>query len=157
MVMQVDGRRLVEGCRLKGGHDAAIASVLFPRFGGLDSSHVVADDRLLVTGGNDGSLILWDLGANLVKDGVDPSTVFVDCNDTSMADVDHVDGAMKELSLRDANNACGKDPRILMGLQHGKKPNCIESCNAFDPVFPSSLFVADTSNTITVYTFPRGP
>lgn len=151
MVMQVDGRRLVEGCRLKGGHDAAIASVLFPRFGGVDSSRVVADDRLLVTGGNDGSVILWDLGENLVKDGVDPSTVFVDCNDTSM------NGAMKDLSLRDANNACGKDPRILMGLQHGRKPNCIESCNAFDSVFPSSLFVADTSNAITVYTFPRGP
>jgi len=168
MVMQVDGRRLVDGCRLRGGHDAAIASVLFPRFGGLDSSHVVADDRLLVTGGNDGSIILWDLGGNLVKDGIDPSTVFVDCNgncdgdgdgngDTSIADLDHVDGAMKDLSLRDANSANGKDPRILMGLHHGKKPNCIESCNALDPVFPSSLFVADISNAITVYTFPRGP
>eukprot|EP00979_Chaetoceros_neogracilis_P011269 scaffold2727_cov275-Chaetoceros_neogracile.AAC.40 len=148
IVMQMDGRSLIEGCRLRGGHDAAVASVLFPNFGGLDSSHVVAEDRLLVTGGNDGSIFLWDLGKKLVSNGEDPSTIFKDCYDNSMK----VDEAMKGLALDGAN---GDDPKILFGLQHGKKPNYIESCNASDPVFPTSLFVADTSQDITVYTFPR--
>jgi len=31
-VMEVDGRKLVDKCRLHGGHDAAVASAIFPHF-----------------------------------------------------------------------------------------------------------------------------
>lgn len=157
VVMEVDGRKLVEKCRLRGGHDAAVASVLFPQFGGVNSKHIVAEDRLMVTGGNDGSIFLWDLGKNLAYQGVDPSTMFVDCmHSSSSGNVENnsveVDDAMKALSLSTTNS---HDPTILFGVQHGKKPNFIESSRASNVAFPSSLFVADTSNDITVYTFPR--
>lgn len=150
MVMKVEGRKLTECVRLRGGHDAMISSVLFPQFGGVNSSHVMAEDRLLVTAGNDGSIFLWDLGSKIVNFGIDPSTVFDDCmqQDTGM----EIDNAMQGLSLNDKNS---KDPRILMGLEHGLKPNAIESSHSMDPVLSDSLFVADTSNDITVYSFPR--
>lgn len=166
VVMEVDGRKLVEKCRLRGGHDAAVASVLFPQFGGVDSKHIVAEDRLMVTGGNDGSIFLWDLGKNLACQGVDPSTMFVDCvpSTTCSGDIENdsvqVDDALKSLSMStpphdDGNIDKGLDPTILFGVQHGKKPNFIESSRSSNVAFPSSIFVADTSNDITVYTFPR--
>jgi len=162
VVMEVDGRTLVEKCLLRGGHDAAVASVLFPQFGGVDSKHIVAEDRLMVTGGNDGSIFLWDLGKNLACQGVDPSTMFVDCHEGS--DSMELDDAMEDLTLSIPSGVNksdtkignkGQDPLILFGVQHGKKPNCIESSRASNVAFPSSLFVADTSNEIAVYTFPR--
>jgi hypothetical protein len=173
--MEVEGRKLVEKCRLRGGHDAAVASVLFPQFGGVDSSHVVAEDRLMVTGGNDGSIMLWDLGSRLASQAVDPCTMFVDCVASTCADhVQQKDGnartgvddAMKSMSLSKSSekddgigrNSCEKksyEPEILFGVKHGKKPNYIESSRASNAAFPSSLFVADTSHEITVYSFPR--
>lgn len=165
VVMEVDGRKLVEKCRLRGGHDAAVASVLFPQFGGVSSKHVVAEDRLMVTGGNDGSIFLWDLGSKLASLGVDPSTMFVDCQssnnssgggDGNTAQV--LDDTLKNLSLSSKATTTpdkGRDPSILFGVRHGLKPNFMESSRTSDVAFPSSIFVADTSHDITVYTFPR--
>ena len=148
MIMQVEGRKLVEGHRLRGGHTMPVAFVLFPQFGGLGvtSSHITAEDRLMVSGGNDGSIFLWDLGAMMAPNAVDPSTMFVDYNND--AESMSIDESMKDLSIT-------SEPRILFGLQHKKKPNWIESSNASEPVLPNSLFVADTINDITVYMLPR--
>ena len=149
MIMQVEKRKLVEGCRLRGGHDSAIASVLFPNFGCDESSHMAAEDRLMVSGGNDGSIILWDIGKKMASNAVDPSSMFADCNNQTDGNAIDIDEAMNELSMGD------DDPKILFGLRHGHKPNWIANSSHFDPVFSNSLFIADTSNDITAYILPR--
>lgn len=149
-IMQVEGRKLLDRCRLRNGHDSAVASVLFPQFGGVGSSHVVAEDRLMVSGGNDGSILLWDLGANLSSKAIDPSTMFADSSAENADGGDtSIDEAMEDLSIG------GGEPTILFGMRHGKKPNWIVNSNASDPVLSNSLFIADTSNDITVYILPR--
>jgi hypothetical protein len=59
---------------------------------------------------------------------------------------------MGDLSL-DGDDNDGQ-PRILCSIPHGSKPNWMVSSRGRDPVFPSSIFVADTSNDITAYTIP---
>ncbi len=155
MIMQVEGRKLVTGCRLRGGHYSAVASVLFPRFGGVESSHVGAEDRLMISGGNDGSLFLWDLGANVSTKSIDPSTMFED-TDIIHGGTDEEESACKDLGEAMGDLSISDDqPRILFGIRHAKKPNWIVNSNASDPVLSNSLFIADTSNNITAYTLPR--
>ena len=45
-------------------------------------------------------------------------------------------------------------PRILFKIAHRHKPNWIACSRASDAVLPNSLFVADTTNNISVYTLP---
>ncbi len=73
----------------------------------------------------------------------DSSAENADGGDTS------IDEAMEDLSIG------GGEPTILFGMRHGKKPNWIVNSNASDPVLSNSLFIADTSNDITVYILPR--
>ena len=76
LIATIDGRKIVESCRLRDGHSLAIASVLFPRFD-LPSSyfHVTAEDRLMVSAGSDGSILPWDLGSQIAgKNAINPSS-----------------------------------------------------------------------------------
>jgi len=167
ILFKVEGRRMTEVGRLKGGHDAAVASVLFPKFGGVShlSSHVAAEDRLLVTAGNDGAILLWDLGTQIVGGGgaVDPARMFVGCSgendegaeanthDNMNNNIEDVPEDLAKLSLSSKD----EEYKVLFGIPHGKKPNWVVSSAATEQVMPSSLFVADTSNDITGYILPR--
>jgi len=164
ILFKVDGRKMIEMGRLRDGHDAAVASVLFPKFGGVSSCHVTAEDRLLVTAGNDGVILLWDLGTKIVSGGgsVDPASMFVGCRNTDdnidednakndgKDDKDNLPENLAKLTLSSKD-----EYKVLFGIPHGKKPNWVVSSSVTDQIMPSSLFVADTSHDITVYTLPR--
>lgn len=157
-LLQADNRSLVLAARLQ-EHGGAVASVIFPEWSNtnndnLKSSHVAAHDRLLISTGNDGAIILWDLGSFLAGDGaVDPSRLLKlssNSDDDAAADVD--DGVANKLGGMSLDT---DQPRVLCSIPHGSsKPNWLVSSRGRDPVYPSSIFVADTSNDITVYTIP---
>ena len=186
IIMNVEGKRnLVEIGRLgcdEDGHGSAVAAVAFANFGLCDngSSNNVkywgeADDRLLISAGNDGNIIFWDLGGNMVGSGpVDP-VLYLDkclsppsddnnCNEDGK-DVKDATQAMEVLKVSNnqSSNAGDKDelllspspPRVLFKIAHGYKPNWITTSRASDvAALPTSLFVADTTNNISVYTLP---
>ena len=150
-LLSVEGRRLVEACRLTECHDAAVACVRFPDFGTNQSSHVTAEDRLLVSAGNDGALLLWDLGENVAgKHAVDPNTMFHGCEQqqTNNIDSDMNETKMASLSLNSPS------PEIIFGIPHQKKPNWVTNSNNLVSSLPNSLFVADVSKDISVYILP---
>jgi len=163
ILFKVEGRKLTEVGRLKGGHDAAVASVLFPKFGGVShlSSHTTAEDRLLVTAGNDGAILLWDLGTGIMDGGgaVNPASMFVGCNSDNDEEVNahgaKNDNEIMQKDLAKLSLLSDKESKVIFGIPHGNKPNWVVSSPATEPTMPSSLFVADTSNDITGYILPR--
>ena len=155
--MSLEGRKLVESCRLRGGHDSSVSGVLFPQFGGTLSSHVTAEDRLAVTAGTDGTIMLWDIGSKTAGNAaVDPNTMFQDSK--TEGEVLNTEGAEPmEEELEETEAKSSSESKILFGmnLEEGEKPNWIVSSDSCEPVLPSSLFCATTSNDITVFTLPR--
>ncbi len=158
LIANIDGRKLIECCRLRDGHDAAVASVIFPQFGPSSSlcqsfSHVTADDRLMVSAGNDGSILLWDLGSNVAgDDAVDPTSMFLDRGKTdNSSDGGDISSAVKGLSVSKDND----QPKVIFGIPHGRKINWMVSSSGHDLALSNSLFVADVGNNISVYTLPR--
>jgi WD40 repeat protein len=147
LVASVDGRNLVERCRLGGGHNSAVASVLFPNFALTSSdSNMAADDRLMVSAGSDGNILLWDLGSQVAGcDTVDPSTKFVDCSQRSCSDVDEASSSLQGMTLSHQTSQ-----KILFGIPHQEKINFMTSSKNGD----YTLFISDTSNDITLYTLP---
>ena len=142
-VFSVQNRSLVQAGFLSPAHDASVASVLFPSF--------CDRERILLSAGNDGAILCWDLGSNVLwghedsnVDGqehlLDPSTHFPPSllEQTEASDVAK---RLQDLSL-------GK-PRILFGIPHGTKPNWMVSRKT-----PATVLVADTTNDITAYTIP---
>ena len=163
-ILGVEGRRLVEMGRLTcdhGGHRSAVAAVCFPGFG-LSRGHQVpskirksgeAEDRLLVSAGNDGVLNWWDLGANMVGSGpLDPVQYLPpsgkEVTDATRSTVQLIDDDFGNEDL------IPSPPRVLFQIQHGQKPNWITCSKATDGALPNSLFVADTSPNISIYTLP---
>jgi len=155
-ILGIKGRSLSQKCRLLGGHSSSVASVLFPSFGSDSSSNISANDRLLVTGGSDGKIMLWDLGSAVAgKNAVDPSTWLVGCEPSPADDIAE---GISSLSLDERNKRAAiqaVDPCLLFGIPHGEKINTIASSTSRECVLPSSLFVADTSNDITAYMVAR--
>jgi len=169
LILKPEGRRLVEVSRIAStrsrlGHSSAVASVVFPQLGGIQhfSSHVTAEDRFMITGGNDGNIIFWDLGSFVGGEyAVDPR-LYVNCCDGNepstvpnrrRSDISSLtlDSDMDQLSLATSS----LDPNVLFALNHKEKPNCILSSYVSDAAFANSIFVGDTSNDITIYTLPR--
>lgn len=170
LILRPEGRRLVEVSRITStqfrmGHSSAVASVLFPQLGGNipnSTSHVTTEDRFMVTGGNDGNIIFWDLGSFVGGDYAMDPRLYIDCRDgksssllplsSSLSSVSHpLESDMNQLSLATSS----LDPNVLFALNHKKKPNCLLSTHASDAVFADSIIVGDTSNDITIYTLPR--
>lgn len=155
-VFGIKGRSMSQKCRLSGGHSSSVASVLFPAFGCDTSSNIAANDRLLVTGGSEGKIFVWDIGSAVAgKNAVDPSTWLVGC---APSPTDNIAQDMSSLSLdkqRKQGANQNVDPRILFGIPHGEKINTITSSTSRESIMASSLFVADTSNDITAYMIAR--
>mmetsp|Transcript_26957 Transcript_26957/g.58926 ORF Transcript_26957/g.58926 Transcript_26957/m.58926 type:complete len:457 (-) Transcript_26957:27-1397(-) len=151
-ILFMQGRSMLEKCRLRGGHSSSIASVLFPAFGCESSSHVAANDRLLISAGSDGAIMFWDLGADVAgNNAVDPSSWLVG----SDVRTSNIDQDLAALALNDKKSQHQQQARILFGIPHNEKINFVTSSKSNEPVLPSSLFVADTSCDITAYIVAR--
>ncbi len=144
LIASLDGRRLVERCRLRNGHDASVASVLFPAFD-FDSANSLSEDRLIISAGTDGSIILWDLGSTVGNKANDPRAKF----EGVQSDED-ITNAVNNLSLSKKIS----EPGILFGIPHGKKINYMTNSSGDEVALPYSLFIADTSCNVSVYTLP---
>lgn len=143
-ILQVDRRNLIQVARLRNGHDASVAAVVFPNWKTSSSNHVLANDRLLVSAGTDGAILLWDLCRSVAGDGaVDPKPMFRE----SMAPLETA--MLDQVSLNEETL-----PRIIFGIPHEEKANWLVCSGNADPVLPSTFFVADTSNDITAYIIP---
>ena len=166
-IFGVENRSLVQVGLLKSGHDASVASILFPSFSSSPNVNATnntnystsvptsssEDDRIVLSAGSDGAILCWDLGSVVSEtlggrdaDHVnkwDPSFLFPpSLLQTPRNASPNTPPSLDELSLLDR-------PRILFGIPHGSKPNWMVSRNN-----PATLFVADTSNDITAYTIP---
>jgi len=167
--------------RLEEAHSGPVACVAFPQWGpsqvaneggraggsgnrkkkkGKASSSLssTAHDRLLLTAGNDGTLLLFDLGRNLCGDrAVDPRSYLPpvpqqhqkpqsegtfgdnvgtanhqacddDDNDDEQAAEAGITSSMERMAVADNDDNDDGNPKTLFGWHHGKKPNWIV-CN----------------------------
>jgi hypothetical protein len=99
---------------------------------------------VLLSAGNDGAILCWDLGSNVLGEGDDAAAssgdhIFADS--ILQSNMDAVTNKMQDLRLY--------EPKVIFGIPHGLKPNFMVSQKS-----PGTLFVADTSNDITAYTIP---
>lgn len=162
LVLSAEGRKLVEVGRLgwdEGGHKAPVAAVCFPCFGlarnvsKKAAMYGTVDDRLMVSAGNDGHILFWDLGRDMVgNDAVDPSTYLANSNGNSEAELT---SKLNSTRIADSNDDIPDDllpspPKVLFQIPHQNKANWI-SCKSTDATSPCSLFVADTTNNISMY------
>eukprot|EP00980_Cylindrotheca_fusiformis_P017906 scaffold5682_cov140-Cylindrotheca_fusiformis.AAC.17 len=142
-IFAIENRTLVQTGLLPDGHDSSVASVLFPSFCN-DTT-----ERVLFTGGSDGAVLCWDLGASVCeksKDSKDPQDLFP-------SGLLQQQGASRKSSSKDlvqqTEDLSLEKPEILFGIGNGGKINWMETSKR-----PSTLFVADTTNDITAYTIP---
>ena len=147
--------------RLEDAHTGSVASCLFPAWSHHGSSvssncAISAHDRLLCSIGNDGCVVLWDLGATISGDKATNPADLLQLS-AAATTTGTAESCMQEnlqnMKLQDDG---GMDqPQTLFAFQHSAgKPNWMVSGRSHDPVFPSSLFVADTTNDISIYTVP---
>lgn len=153
--------------RMEDAHTGSVASCLFPAWNSTTgSSHAItAHDRLLCSIGNDGCIVLWDLGVTIAGNKATNPTHYLPI--PSSTTTTHVSSsAQDELLSRPTSHAVEYDdqnsndaeldqPQTIFAFQHtAGKPNWMVSGRAHDPVFASSLFVADTTKDISIYTIP---
>lgn len=140
-IYAIENRNLVQTGLLPDGHDSSVASVLFPSFCKNKT------ERVLFSGGSDGTVLCWDLGANVCDNSMDakhPQDLFASSllqQERNRKSSNDFIQQTEELSL--------DKPQILFGIGNGGKINWMETSRS-----PSSLFVADTTNDITAYTIP---
>lgn len=156
--------------RMHNAHSGPVASCLFPQWTpssmGCQSHNNnnnnrnysgTAHDRLLCTSGNDGNIVLWDLGAVVGGDkAIDPRHVLRLSSSSTTFDSHH-DSSKKfeRLSLQeDRLDDDYSQPKALYAFRNSAKPNWMVSSRGNDASFPSALFVADTTCDITVYQIP---
>jgi WD repeat-containing protein 53 len=156
-LLQQTGTSLVLTARLNDAHSGSLASCLFPEWtctnnNNANSTAIAAHDRLFCTAGNDGCIVLWDLGVTVSGSdkAINPADIL------QLQSDDDVTPKLNGLRLSAATkiDADMDQPQTLFAFQHVAKPNWMVSSRGRDPVFPSSLFVADTSHDITAYTIP---
>jgi len=162
---------LLPQTRLTGAHSSATASVHFPHIIHNGTQNLpYGEDRLLLTAGNDGNILFWDIGldnSNTTLTGLlarkskqlPPSGTSnhhkTGFNNNKKKGKQNKKNA-PDKKLANKSEAKG-EANILLGIPHAKKPNCITT-NPFDAngscIDPISIFAADTSNDITVYSIP---
>jgi hypothetical protein len=118
-------------------------------------------DRCLVTAGNDGYVVWWDVGCALLGDHAN--------NDNTLDPRIYWNGASGTTATANSGNnnkhakkattkvQQGDDglPQTVGAVLHGRKPNamvCHSSDASCAKVGPAKVYLADTSNDITVYT-----
>ncbi len=133
----INNRTLVQTGHLQDGHDSSVASVLFPAFG-------KTNERMVVSGGSDGSVICWDIGTNVmeVSETYNPKDLFAETFIAGTSD----DEPMEGLSHQTETLSLGKST-ILFGISHNKKVNWMTTSEG-------AIFVADTSHAISEYKLP---
>ena len=150
-VFLIENRSLVEVARLQelNESDSPVASVLFPSFlPTRPKPHATAQDRLLAVIRNDAVINMWDLGCSVAGEQAEnPCSTLSDFMDESKQET-KVEASVEEFDL------LADKPRLLFKIPHSKKPNWITNSCGNERHFPSSFFVSDTSNDITVYTLP---
>lgn len=160
LLQQSGSSSLVLTARLNDAHSGSVASCLFPEWTNYNQSYssITAHDRLFCTLGNDGCIVLWDLGVTISSDkAVNPANVL---QLVSTMDNNDANQKLNDLQLSNCAVAASTDdaidqPQTLFAFQHTAKPNWMVSSRGRDPVFPSTLFVADVSNDITAYIIPQ--
>lgn len=133
-------KALVPLLRMDEAHTGAIANVHFPQWApsNQNDSSRGSTDRLLLTAGNDGMIVAWDLGNVVDEAGYDPATLFA----SGMKLPKSVEGDIVPT-------------RTLFAISHQVgKPNWLLATTSQDTIQPATIFVADTSNDITGYRVP---
>lgn len=166
LILSAEGRKLVEHGRLGwevGGHTAPVAAVCFPCFALAHDApkkailHGTVDDRLMISAGNDEKILFWDLGRDMVgTDAADPS-IYLSKTDENGAVDEEINSKLNTVCIDASNEDIPQDllpspPKVLFQIPHQNKANWICSQSA-DALLPCSLFVADTTNNISIYSF----
>ncbi|KAL3805968.1 hypothetical protein ACHAW5_002504 [Stephanodiscus triporus] len=151
-VYRAEGYRLVGVGRFGdkvGGHASAIAAVRFADF--APSAAATTDrrrgrtemgDRLLISAGNDGNMIFWDLGPEVAGRGQSDPRSYLGCSASPEIDT-RIEGNGRD------GAATSSSPGVLFKIEHRHKPNWIACGGANDVALPRSVFVADTTNDIS--------
>lgn len=135
-IFSIENRNLVQTEYLLEGHASSVAFVTFPNF-------AKGNERLLVSGGSDGVVACWDIGTNVLEltERGDPKELFQD-------DFLSTGGgsSIKNMVQQTERLSFGK-PSILFTIPHDLKVNWMATSER-------SIFVADTSHSITEYKLP---
>jgi WD repeat-containing protein 53 len=150
---------LILSNRIDDAHSGTVASCLFPAWTNkfCTSSAVTANDRLLCTTGTDGHIAFWDIGENIGGERANaPTTLFPlqHAVDDRHHDMKSKASTTKSSKQKEPIDNSIDLPHTLFAFQHHAKPNWMIHSGSNDTSFPYSLFVADTSNNITIYTIP---
>ena len=147
-VCSFENRNFVQTGFLSEGHDSSVASIVFMDY----------QERILFSGGSDGNILCWDLGAHVAGESSDgesgvhlfPESLLPAPASSSSFHQQHameID-EVEELAQRTQDLLSFEKPKILFGIPHGPKVNWMVTSR------PSALFVADTSNDIICYNIP---
>lgn len=139
-IFSIENRNLVQTGLLPDGHDSSVASVLFPSF-------CKDNERVLFSGGSDGTILCWDIGGNVLGESgftPSPTNVFSSSLLQSSGTMDEDDALVQQTSALSLDKS-----RILFGMGNLAKINWMETSTQ-----QASLYVADTTNDITAYTIP---
>jgi WD40 repeat protein len=155
-VYRAEGHRLVGVGRFGdevGGHASAVAAVRFVDFAPSAAAtdrrrgRTEVGDRLLISAGNDGNLIFWDLGPDVAGRGPSDPRSYLGCPASP-----EIETSLEGDGRHGA--ATSSSPGVLFKIEHRHKPNWIACGGANDVALPRLVFVADTTNDISVYTLP---
>jgi len=162
------------------GHSSAVACVHFP-FPSIPTSTTEScnssntamlheDDRWVLTAGNDGNIFIWDLLHDEKSTSV---TTCAEINSFIPTNKNPKKCKGKQRLRRTGSNTTANTTEIVprtqkdiltlrepsLGIPHNQKPNCITSSNFAHTSNSNScracsttIFVADTTNDISVYT-----
>lgn len=152
-VLKIKKRKLVEVYSLCNAHYAATACITFPSVFSRFSGNSLMHDRLLVTSGNDGTLFLWDIGPRVAGgSALNPNSFLVGSNSIDSNRFKISSWKLCSRSSLSRSPSCHHRTESIFGLKHGKKPNFLICGNLYDQNQSPTLYLADTSNDITIYT-----
>ena len=137
-IFSMDNRNLVQTGQLLDGHASSVAFVMFPTF-------AQGNERLLISGGSDGSILGWDIGTNVLElaDTSHPKGIF---HEDFLLSPWAVPSIEEGLARQTHELSLGKST-ILFRIPHHSKVNWMTTSG-------NSIFVADTSHSITEYKLP---
>lgn len=151
----IENRRLVQtGLLQEGAHDSSVVSVVYPNFSTNSA------ERIICSAGSDGSILFWDVGSMSTTFGWEDEEWDEQGNDGSQKDSRGEQKAVADVFAKSLginkqqhdNGSLGGKPQKLFEIPHRQKLNWVTRASTTS----SSIFVADTSTSITCYTIPMG-